>query len=83
MKNAKKAVPRWETAVLAASFALVWAWFLARQAAYRGGAELSVVWNAILLLAVAALVAVLVRRLKRALAALREVHPAQRGRDRN
>ena len=58
--------PWWETATLAVSFALVWAWFLARDS------KLTAVWNAVLLLAVVALVVVLVRRVRRTIAALRD-----------
>ncbi len=77
-------VPKWETAVLFGSFVLIWVWFLARQAALRNDQSLHGAWHLGLLLVVGALVWVLVRRLKRTLAALRDVHPAQRGRpDRN
>lgn len=78
--NSSSPVPRWETAVLVLSFVLLWGWFFARQSATNSGAALQPAWNAALLLAVVALVVVLVRRFKRTLAGLREVHPAQRGR---
>lgn len=73
-------VPKWETAVLFFSFVLIWGWFVARQAALRNGESLHTAWWAAMLLAIAALIVVLVRRLKRTLAALREAHPARRGR---
>jgi cytochrome bd-type quinol oxidase subunit 2 len=79
MKDSK-GVPKWETAVLFFSFVLIWAWFLARQSALRNEESLHRAWTAALLLAVVALVVIFVRRTKRTLAALREVHPAQRGR---
>ena len=62
----EKRTPWWETAVLVGSFGLVWAWFLAR------GTKSATVWNAVLLLAVAALILVFVRRMRRIIAALRE-----------
>jgi hypothetical protein len=78
--NSSSSVPRWETAVMALSFVLLWVWFLARQSAIRNGESMHVAWNAAMLLAVVALVVILVRRFKRTLEGLREVHPAQRGR---
>jgi heme exporter protein D len=62
----EKKTPWWETAVLVASFILVWAWFLTR------GTKSAMVWNAVLLLAVVALVVVFVRRVRRTVAALRD-----------
>ncbi len=62
--------PVWETATMIASFALVWAYFLAFQSARRENLALHFGWNVALLLAVGLLIWVFVRRLKRILAAL-------------
>lgn len=62
--------PVWETVAMIASFALVWAYFLAFQGARRENLSLHFGWKIALLLAVGALIWIFVRRLKRILAAL-------------
>ena len=74
------AVPRWETFVLIASFAAVWVWYLVRQNAGRAGSEPSAWLNLVLLAAIPLLIWILVRRMRRTVAAMRASHPAQRGR---
>ena len=69
--------PRWETAVMFLSFLALWAWWLARQAQGRlaGGLTehpLSLAWNGLLLVSLAVLVVVFVRRMSRVQTALRE-----------
>jgi hypothetical protein len=76
--NSPSSTPRWETGVMVGSFILIWVYFLARQGALKAGSELSFVWNAALLVAVAALIVVFIRRLKRTLASLRDADPAKR-----
>ncbi len=63
-------VPRWETAAMIVSFALVWAYFLAFQSARRNGLAPHFGWNLALMAALGVLVWVFVRRLKRILAAI-------------
>ena len=65
---------------MALSFVALWAWFLAYQNAARAGEPLSQWWQVPLIISVVLLVWVFVRRMKRALAGLKEVHPARRGR---
>ncbi|HEX8234620.1 MAG TPA: hypothetical protein VF600_01570 [Abditibacteriaceae bacterium] len=72
MNEPKQNYPLWETIVMAASFALLWAWFLARQSATRTGTDLWPGWTALQFLALAALVLVLVRRMIRVRDAMRE-----------
>lgn len=72
--------PRWETYAMALSFVALWVWFLARQAAFRAGQMPSVLWQIPLIVSVIVLVWIFVRRMKRALSGLKEVHPARRGR---
>ncbi len=70
--------PRWETAVLACSFALLWAWFVARQHAYsRPGGHLPIYWNLALLVPFVALVFLTRRRMRRVQQALREQQESQ------
>lgn len=65
--------PLWETVVMALSFVLLWAWFLARQATLQTpGAKLWPGWTALQIAAVIVLVVVLVRRMARVRRALRE-----------
>ncbi len=75
-----QAAPRWETWTMALSFVALWVWFLAYQNAGRAGEPLSLLWQAPLLISVALLVWIFVRRMRRALAGLKEVQPARRGR---
>lgn len=60
------------------SFVLVWVWFIARQRASQAEDALPVVWNAALLVALALLVWIFVRRLARVVKALRENSSIQR-----
>ena len=73
-------VPRWETWTMALSFVALWAWFLAYQNAARAGESLSYLWQIPLFVSLALLLWIFVRRLKRALAAIKSVNPARRGR---
>lgn len=72
MNEPKRNHPLWETVVMAASFAMLWAWFLARQSASRTETDLWPGWTALQLIALAALVLVLVRRMIRVRDAMRE-----------
>ena len=63
--------PRWETAVIGGSFLLLWAWWLARQAALRAGEAQPLWWQGILVFSLLALLFVLGRRIRRAVRALR------------
>lgn len=74
--NETSSTPRWETAVMAGSFLLIWAYFLARQGS--AGMPLHFAWNGALALAVVALIAIFVRRLKRTLALLKNSDSARR-----
>lgn len=76
-----RSTPWWETAAMIASFVLLWAYMLARQsalmAAARSGAasprlEISPLWNVAQYVAIATLVFILMRRVKRARDAVRE-----------
>ena len=80
-KAQSNGAPRWETWALALSFAALWAWFMAYLSASRPGESLSVLWQIPLFVSLAVLIWIFVRRMKRALAGLKAVHPAQRGRD--
>ena len=77
--------PRWETAIMALSFVLIWLWWLARTSAQRRGGQLDEAWQIALGAAVILLVVVMVRRVLRLREALRDLrgaapsHPAQRG----
>jgi membrane protein implicated in regulation of membrane protease activity len=64
--------PRWETLVIAASFAGVWIYFFAWIAAGRAKAPLSVWWQFLLVPCLIALVVVFRRRLARAKNTVRE-----------
>ena len=69
----KREHPLWETVVMALSFVLLWAWFLARQAALRAPTTtMWPGWTALQILAIVALVIVMVRRMARVRRALRE-----------
>lgn len=57
--------PVWETCVLAGSFALLWAWFIAFKGAERTNTALPLWWHFFLAVAVVLLVFVMVRRIKR------------------
>ncbi len=63
---------RWETVVIAASFLLLWGWYLLRQSIYRAGLQPSIWHSAPLLLILLALGWVFVRRLRRVVNAMRE-----------
>ena len=79
-KTQANGAPRWETWAMALSFAALWAWFMAYLGASRPGASLSVLWQIPLAVSLAVLVWIFVRRTKRALAGLKAINPAQRGR---
>src|SRR4051812_17836675 len=77
----QRANPWWETAAMIISFGLLWAYLLARQAAMQAAAksgaasprvELSPLWTIAQFAAIAILVAVLIRRMRRASNAMRE-----------
>ncbi len=69
----KREHPLWETIVMALSFVLLWAWFLARQAALRApSTTMWPGWTALQIAAVVVLVIVMVRRMSRVRRALRE-----------
>ena len=72
--------PRWETWTMALSFVALWAWFLAYQNAARAGESLSLGWQIPLFVSVGLLIWIFVRRLKRAMAGIKAVNPARRGR---
>jgi H+/Cl- antiporter ClcA len=85
MKNEEqteaRVTPWWETAAMIASFALLWAFLLARhaalQAAARSGAatprlEMSPLWTVAQFVAIGLLLFVMVRRMKRTRDAMRE-----------
>jgi hypothetical protein len=72
MNEPKRNHPLWETIVMAASFALLWGFFLAKQSASRTGVDLWPGWTALQIVALAALVLVLVRRMIRVRDAMRE-----------
>jgi hypothetical protein len=72
MNDPKRNHPLWETIVMGGSFAMLWAWFLARQSASRSGIDLWPGWTALQLIALAALVLVLIRRMIRVRDAMRE-----------
>jgi hypothetical protein len=63
--------PIWETCVLAGSFGLLWAWFIAYKGAERSNTALPLWWHFFLLVAIVLLVFVMVRRIKRLQKALR------------
>jgi len=67
----RKATPWWETLVIAGSFLLLWAWWLARQAALRANETPSFWWQAVMGLALLALLFVMARRTQRVVRALR------------
>ncbi len=79
-KSQANGAPRWETWAMALSFVALWAWFMAYLSASRPGGSLSAWWQVPLAVSLAVLIWIFVRRMKRALAGLKEVHPAQRGR---
>lgn len=79
-KPQSNGAPRWETWAMAASFAALWAWFMAYLSASRTGDSPSTLWQIPLAVSLALLIWIFVRRMKRALAGLKEVHPARRGR---
>lgn len=66
MNKTKRANPLWETIVLFASFALLWLWFLATQAA-RNTPEgrVSPIWQVVLGVALLVLVYITARRINR------------------
>lgn len=81
-------MPWWETAAMIASFALLWAYMLARQSALmtaaRSGAvsprpEMSPLWAVAQAVAIATLLLILVRRMKRARDAMREANQIRPG----
>ena len=80
VKSQANGAPRWETWAMALSFVALWTWFMAYLSASRPGGSLSVLWQVPLVISLAVLIWIFVRRMKRALAGLKEVHPAQRGR---
>ncbi len=69
----KRDHPLWETVVMAGSFVLLWAWFIARQMALRTpGTKMWPGWTVLQIAAVVVLVIVMVRRMARVRRALRE-----------
>jgi type VI protein secretion system component VasK len=71
MKHRKHSHPLWETAVMIGSFALLWVWFLARQAAAHNGGSLWPGWAVLQIVALIALAVITVRRMGRVRRALR------------
>ena len=65
---------------MALSFVALWAWFMAYLSASRVGESPSALWQIPLAVSLVVLVWIFVRRTKRALSGLKEVHPAQRRR---
>ena len=74
--------PLWETLAMIGAFALVWAWFFARQSAIKaaaaqgiGAAQVSIspLWTLAQIAAVAVLILIFVRRMRRARAAMQEL----------
>ena len=65
---------------MALSFVALWAWFLARQNAARARETLSLGWQIPLFVSLALLIWIFVRRAKRAMAGIKAVNPARRGR---
>ena len=74
-----QSAPRWETWTLALSFVVLWAWFLARIVAGRAGQTPAQWWQIPLFVSLGLLIWIFVRRMKRALTGLKEIHPARRG----
>ena len=72
--------PRWETWAMAASFAALWAWFMAYLGASRTGGSVALWWQIPLVVSLAVLIWIFVRRTKRALAGIKAVNPASRSR---
>ena len=72
--------PRWETWTMAGSFVVLWVWFIARQLAYRNNDAFSPLWQIPLFISLGLLIWIFIRRMRRTLSALKEVHPAKRGR---
>ena len=79
-KTQPNGAPRWETWAMAASFAALWAWFMAYLSAGRTGESPALGWQIPLAISLAVLIWIFVRRMKRALAGLKEVQPSRRGR---
>ena len=79
-KATPQITPRWETWTMASSFVVLWVWFIARQLAYRNNEVFSQLWQIPLFISLGLLIWVFIRRMRRALAGLKEVHPARRGR---
>lgn len=78
-KTSKTGAPRWEKMTMIVSFLGVWAWFVARQIALNKGQAFSVLWQIPLVLCLGLLIWIFVRRTRRAVAGLKENHPARRG----
>ena len=72
--------PRWETWTMAASFAALWAWFMAYLSASRVGESPAIWWQIPLAVSLVVLIWIFVRRTKRALNGIKEINPARRGR---
>jgi hypothetical protein len=77
--------PLWETVAMAGSFVMLWAWMLARMAAAQKAAQsrvadpssvyyLSPLWTVVQIAAIAILLVIFVRRLKRARQAMQEMN---------
>jgi len=75
MNERKNGSPLWETLVMAGSFILIWAWFLARQSAQRSGSALWPGWVVLLWVTVALLAIIMIRRIMRVRRALRGEDP--------
>ncbi|BCM92285.1 hypothetical protein IAD21_04164 [Abditibacteriota bacterium] len=63
---------RWETVVIAASFLVIWGWYLSRQGLYKAGLQPTIWHSAPLLIVLFALGWVFVRRVRRVVNAMRE-----------
>lgn len=78
----KQAHPLWETFAMIGSFALLWAWFIARQMAIKAAAaqgiaarqvSISPLWTIAQIVALALLVVIFVRRMRRTRKAMQEL----------
>jgi uncharacterized membrane-anchored protein len=64
--------PLWETLAMIAAFVLLWLWFGARSSALKANVDLDKSWTAALLVALAAMAFITVRRVQRFKRALEE-----------
>jgi membrane protein YdbS with pleckstrin-like domain len=78
--SAPERPPLWETLAMAASFVLLWAWFINYRAAQNAKVDLASVWQGALLLALGVMLLITVRRVLRFKHALEQVkQQARRG----